>query len=287
MTPPITIVMVTRNRRARSIESLRHLVALPSRPEIIVVDNGSSDGTAAAVERAFPQVEVLRLQENMGATARNVGVETATTQLVAFADDDSWWEPGSLSRAIQIFERHPRLGVLAARILVGPAGELDPASQLMARSPLPPRDDLPGPAILGFVACGTVVRRQAFLDVGGFDEVVFFFGEEARVAIDLANAGWGLAYCDEVVARHDPASVSRDHDGRRSLATRNELLTHVMRRPWGVVAMAVLDVARRSPSDPPVRRGLWEAVRRAPRALRSRHVVSADVERQLRLLERG
>ena len=65
----------------------------------------------------------------------------------------------------------------------------------MAAAPLGRDPDLPGPSILGFLACAVVVRRSAFLDVGGFDDVVFFGGEEERVALDLAAAGWGLATC--------------------------------------------------------------------------------------------
>src|SRR3954471_8265332 len=96
------------NRREELLASLpRH------EAPVILVDNASMDGTADAVRAALPHVRVVRLPENLGAVARNVGVALAETELVAFADDDSWWAPGALSLASALFSRHPRMAVLA------------------------------------------------------------------------------------------------------------------------------------------------------------------------------
>src|SRR5206468_1912268 len=83
----------------------------------------------------------------------------------------------------------PRMALLAARVLVGPAAVIDPTCEAMARSPLPPRADSPGPSILGFLACGAVVRRSAFLAVGGFAGRFGVGGGEELLGIDLALAG--------------------------------------------------------------------------------------------------
>src|SRR5581483_3846245 len=174
-------------------------------PPVIVVDNGSSDGTADAVRAAAPDVLLLRLERNMGAPARNVGVRAARTPYVAFSDDDSWWEPGALRVAAETFDRYPRLGLIAARTLVGAEREPDPINEALADSPLPARPGLPGPPVLGFLACASVVRREAFLQARGFDSVVFFVGEERLLAYDLAAAGWDLCHVPDVVAVHQPS----------------------------------------------------------------------------------
>jgi len=286
MPEPVTVVIASQNRRASLFETLGHLVALPERPRVILVDNGSTDGTPGAVRVGFPQVEVVELGRNLGAVARNVGVEMSRSAVVAFSDDDSWWEPGSLPHAVELFEAYPRLGLLAARILVGPQGTLDPVCTAMAASPLTASVPVPGPSVLGFVSCGTVVRREAFLEVGGFDEVVFFLGEEERVAVDLASAGWGLAYVEEVVARHHPSPARSTPDERRRLQTRNHLLSQWMRRPGGVAVGKTLNVAVRALDDPVSRGALVDAFRRLPLALRARRMPSPQVEDALRLLER-
>jgi hypothetical protein len=195
VTSRITVVVMTRDRWPDLQTSLpRH------EAPVILVDNGSSDGTPRLVREHFPHVEVVELSRNVGSVARNVGVERARTPYVAFADDDSWWAPGALTRAVHVLDTHPRLAVLAGRMLVGPEERPDPICELMADSPLGRDDDLPGPSVLGFLACGAVVRRDAYLAGGGFDEVVFFMGEEERLALDLAALGWGLAYVQDVVA---------------------------------------------------------------------------------------
>src|SRR5881398_1064496 len=110
LSPPlVTTVVMTRNRRSEAVESVRR-----NQPPLIVIDNGSTDGTAQAIrELRRPGVEVVALQRNLGAPARNVGVWLARTPLVAFADDDSWWSSQALDRAAEAFAAHPRLGLLA------------------------------------------------------------------------------------------------------------------------------------------------------------------------------
>jgi GT2 family glycosyltransferase len=272
----VTIVVATRDRRADLERTLpRHEAA------VIVVDNGSADGSAQAVRARHPAAEVVELGRNHGAPARNLGVARAATPYVAFADDDSWWAPGALDRAVAVLDAHPRLAVLAARVLVGDAEALDPVCEAMSSSPLGMPADLPGPSVLGFVACGAVVRRDAFLAAGGFDDVVFFFGEEERLALDLAAAGWGLAYVPEVTVHHHP-SPSRDPAGRQALAVRNDLLVACLRRPWPVVARRAAAALRGGPAG---RAGLRAALPRVPRALARRRRLPATVEAARRRLE--
>lgn len=281
--PRITFVMATRNRREQTLRSLRLLRAQSDRLPVIVVDNGSSDGTAAAINDRFPDVTVIALGANLGACARTVGVRHATTKYVAFADDDSWWEVETLQRATEYFDSAPQLGLLAARIIVHPGGRLDPMCAEMARSPLPRQPDVPGVPVLGFVACGAVVRRSAYLQVGGFSEIIFFGGEETVLAQDLAAAGWSLSYVDDVIAHHHPLPGS-DRGGRNVILTRNSLLSSWLRRPESIVMRDTLDLLRQL-SDANARRALAGALRRLPAAMAARHRLPEHVERQVRLLE--
>src|SRR3954451_7339087 len=93
--PRVGVVVITWQRREEALACVQRLVDLPEQPPIVLVDNGSADGTADAVRARFPGVEVVALRENRGAVGRNVGVERLGTPYVAFCDDDTWWEPGS------------------------------------------------------------------------------------------------------------------------------------------------------------------------------------------------
>ena len=272
--PVITVVIATRNRANALRQTLEHLV--PENIEIIVVDNGSADGTLA-VARAFPGVRAIALRRNAGAVARNVGVRAARTPYVAFADDDSWWAPGALALAGRLFDRYPRLALLAARTLVGPEGRTDPVSRFMASAPLGRADDLPGPSVLGFLACSAVVRREAFLRCGGFDPVVFFMGEEGRLAYDLAATGWGLAYCPDVVAHHRPEPAA-DPAAKQLLAARNAALTGWMRRPVPVATALTRALLRAAAGHPDGARTVAQFAARLPRALVRRRTPDSAVE---------
>ncbi|TDC47498.1 glycosyltransferase [Jiangella ureilytica] len=254
------------------------------RAPLIVVDNGSTDGAVDAAVRGRDDVRVVRLPGNIGAVARNVGVAAARTPYVAFADDDSWWAPGALDRAAAILRDHGDVALVAARILVGPGNRPDPTCARMLESPLPAWHDGDGAAgrsVIGFIACATVVRRDAFLRAGGFDDVVFFAGEEERLALDLLSAGWRLVYVPDVVAHHDP-QPARDRRHRGRLIVRNSILTALMRRPWPVA----LGRARAALGSADGRAGLAAALPRVVSGLRQRRPVAPHVERAVAVVER-
>jgi GT2 family glycosyltransferase len=269
----VAVVIATRDRRERVLATLDRLASLPERPPVVVVDNGSVDGTVAAVRRRHPAVTVIGARGDIGSAARTVGVAAARMPLVAFADDDSWWAPGALARAAEHFGAHPQLGLLAARVVVEPGARPDRTCAQMRDSPLRAPVPLPGPPVLGFLACGAVARRSALLACGGFPRRYGFGGEEAVVAMDLASAGWELAYADDVVAHHDPTRGPRPPRERRE--ARNRLWSLWLRRPLS-------RALRGSPVGPRV---LLSAARGLPWVLRERRPVPPHVERALRVLE--
>lgn len=285
MSSGVTVVIATRNRCQELIHTLQRLHELMPAPPVVVVDNGSTDGTAQAVREQFANTVVLALPTNRGAAARNIGVMAARTPYVAFSDDDSWWAPGALERAAAVLDSHPRLGLVAAQTLVGPMQRPDPITQLLERSPLPRSPDSPGPSVLGFLACSAVLRRTAFCEVGGFSSLLFFVGEERLLCYDLATAGWERAYLHDVVAYHHPSSNRPDPQRRRVAELRNALLTAVLRRPRPVAVAAATALAQDSMWDGAARTALGEALVRLPAALRRRAQLPPAVEEQVRMLE--
>lgn len=282
---PVTVVIATHDRRPELVRTLRSLTALPDDPAIIVVDNASSDGTAEAVTAGFPGVRLITLPRNLGCAARTVGVRAARTPYVAFSDDDSWWEPGALRRAAGIFDAHPRLGLIAARTLVGPGRADDPINALLASGPLRRTPGLPGPPVLGFLACAAVVRRRAYLEAGGFHPVLFLVGEEQVLAMDLAARGWELAYVPEVVAVHEPSPHRPPARHRIRVELRNALLTAWLRRPVALALGRTVRLARAAVRDADARAALAAALARLPAAVAHRRPVPPHVEQAVRALE--
>jgi GT2 family glycosyltransferase len=228
-------------------------------------------------------VDLVSLRRNLGACARNVGVRRAQTPYVALNDDDSWWEPGALSKAVAVLEASPRTGIVAAATMVGPEDAPDPINELMAASPLP-QGCLPGPRVLGFLGCAAVARRQAYLAAGGYSRLLFIGGEEELLAYDLAAKGWPVSYRVDVVAHHWPSPV-RDARRRRVQEIRNRLLVAWLRRPLPRAAGDTIRLAGAAGRDPVAGRALAEAALRLPAALVLRRRLPAQVEADIRLLE--
>lgn len=276
------MVILTHDRADEATATLERMLALPDRARIVVVDNGSTDDTARRLSRRFPEVDLVALATNIGAAGRNAGVARLDTPYVAFCDDDTWWAPGSLERAADLLDAHPRLGLVCGRVLVGASHAPDPACEAMESSPLPRRTDVPGHPVLGFMCAATMMRRDAFLEAGGFEPRFFIGGEEELLALDLAAAGWALAYVPDVVVHHYP-SRRRNSARRQRLIARNALWCAWLRRPWGRAVRRSLDVLSARGGGSLVT--LVDALGGLLWVLRRRRVVPSDVEAALRMLD--
>lgn len=280
-----TVVIATRNRVAELGRTLRELEALRPRVPIIVVDNDSGDGTEQYVRAHHPEVRFIPLPRNMAATARNFGVAAATTPYVAFSDDDSWWAADALPRAEALLDAHPELALIAAKTLVGPENRPDPVTELMQHSPLGREADLPGPSVLGFLACSAVVRVAAYLDCGGFHPLLHFGAEEKLLAYDLSARGWKLCYVEEIRAHHHPSPSRMPAARRRRLELRNNLLITWMRRAPATCLDSTRSLLRTVLREPVTALAAVGALRRLPRVMVQRERLPQAVERRVRLLE--
>jgi GT2 family glycosyltransferase len=281
----IGIVVASRNRRDLLLGTAARHFALPERPRVVVVDNASTDGMATALTAAFTDLEVIRLERNAGGAGRNVGVRACATPYVALTDDDAWWQPGALRRAADLLDANPRLALIQARVLVGPDERDDPTCVEMAASPLAAGEGQPGHPLVSFVACAAVVRRAAFLAVGGFQERFAVGGEEELVGWDLIAAGWQLSYVPEVIAHHHPPPSPGRRPKRRETQVRNALWTSWLRRPSGVAAADTARALRALPRDRVVARGVGRALLGVPWIVRERRVNPPQLEAMLRRLE--
>ncbi|WP_277680946.1 glycosyltransferase family 2 protein [Saccharomonospora azurea] len=280
----VSVVVITHNRRDEVLRTLEVMTSLPDAAPIVVADNASTDGTADAIADLFPHVSLLRCDRNLGALARNLAVRQIRTPYVAFCDDDTRWQPGALTRAVELLDTYPGLASVTGRCLVEPHLEEDPITPELRDSPVRGPDWLPGPALLGVMAGLTTFRVEAFRQVGGFSPRMWLGGEEELLAIDLAAHGWWMCWDPDIVIHHAP-SRQRDPRRRRRLGIRNTLWTMWLRRPVRSAARRTLDVLRSAPRDAATLAAVAEALRGLPWVLSERRVVPPSVEEGLRSLE--
>jgi glycosyltransferase involved in cell wall biosynthesis len=140
--------------------------------EVIVVNDGSTDNTAAAVPTGHPLVRCVSKVNGGASSARNLGVSLARGEFVAFLDADDAWHPDKLKAQLALLRAYP-----AAVLCRGVVSE----AEVTAAIPLwPPTDSLPPHIVMDkladsfldpyFATSAVMVRRLAFVDVGGFDE---------------------------------------------------------------------------------------------------------------------
>jgi GT2 family glycosyltransferase len=288
MEPRTSFVIASRDRSDELAATVARLLDTTSCP-VVVVDNASVDDSVAALERlssrAGGRLSVVALSENLGAVGRNVGVAHCQTPFVAFCDDDSWWDPQAPSIAETVFDRHPTVALLAARTVMWPSQRDDPLTAMLADSPLGRDPALPGPSILGFLACSAVVRKDAFEAAGGFSKILHFRGEEQLLSWDLSAHGWDLCFCPELLAYHQPSVTRPTNAVQDARSLRNAALAAWLRRPVRRCVAAGAVLARAAAHDAAHARAFGEALRLLPTVLRERHRLPADVENAIVRLE--
>ncbi len=225
----ISVVVLTYNRRENLQELLDGLLVLSdSLREVIVVDNCSADGTAEMVAAKYPGFQCIRTARNEGVSARNHGVAAATSEVVVTLDDDllglSHAHLDWLSRQ---FAENPHLGALNFHVVDFFTGftcnwvHHRPAEQSQTRF-------LTYEITEGAVA----VRRDAFLEAGGYCAEFFISHEGPDLAYRLMNAGFTVEYDGRVSLLHKHAQGSRDPWRFYYYDTRNHVWLAVRNMPW-------------------------------------------------------
>ena len=200
----------TRDARSLLLEALTSLAGQTVDHDVVVVDNASSDGTAAAVAERFPEVRVVRSEENLGfGRAVNRGVETVDTPIVILVNNDVVCEPDFVERMLAPFA-DDRVGLVAGVLLqhdapelVDSAGiELDPTLRSWDRLWNRPAAELADGAPLGPCGGAAAYRMRAWREVGGFDDAFFAYWEDVDLALRLRLAGWSCAFAGDARVLH-------------------------------------------------------------------------------------
>jgi glycosyltransferase involved in cell wall biosynthesis len=215
--PIIALVIVTRNRRERLSRTLQSLKKLRTHLswELIVVDNGSTDGTARVIEvfaAEFTQPVRLVYEPAVGqGNARNAGWKSAEAEIVAYLDDDCYPADDFLDAVVECFAETPNLGFISGRILLYDQTDRPITIQeSVTRVPLAPYSFIRPGIIQG---ANSAFRRASLIEVAGFDPRFGgakgqFLAEELDVAARISAAGWHGAY--------DPRPLVYHHHGRKT-----------------------------------------------------------------------
>lgn len=230
--PKLSIIIVNFNQKELTLACLGSIIK--NQPafsyEVIVVDNGSSDGSIEAISKIFPEVMILSLSENAGfGRANNLGVQKCSGELLLFLNNDTRVVNNVLSEMVNFLETQPQAAAGGAALTDG-SGQPDIATgsfpgfrteffaslgldKLFKKNPffstyylnfLSLKQPLEVDLISG---ADLIIRRAVFEKIGGFDENFFFYYEDIDLCLRLKKAGYKIFYLPKAKIIHQRGST--------------------------------------------------------------------------------
>ncbi|MDE5957836.1 MAG: glycosyltransferase family 2 protein [Muribaculaceae bacterium] len=229
--PELSIIVLTCNQSGFTMRLLQSMLPYlrekGERVELIVVDNGSADGTAAAIEafrtgNTLRNLRLLRSEENLGvARGRNLGLASAGGEVLMLLDNDTIADGETYDALLRHVAATPGCGI-AAPALYSPGGELQasakpyPGLWLKVAHLLRPgreleceREELRKPHPFYVIGACQVFRREVYEKVGPLDAAIFYGPEDADFCIRVRKAGYTVDYLADLRLTHDWQRATR------------------------------------------------------------------------------
>lgn len=250
--PLLYTVILNTNRRDDTLAALASLAENTyANHRLIVLDNGSSDGSVQAIRDAYPDVEIIELQENLGyAGNNNVGIAAAVqagADWVLVLNEDTVLAPDCLEQLITIGESDSRIGIVGPmvyhhsepQVIQSAGGVLGKfwQSSHLAQNELD-RGQFDQPHAVEWISgCAILVRRQVIEQIGALDTRFFYYWEETEWCLRASRAGWHIVHVPQAKLWHK--GVQRDYKPSPNITyynTRNRLMMyarhHAPSRIW-------------------------------------------------------
>ncbi len=237
----LSVCIVSWNTRQLLGECLASLLSEIERDgisaEVIVVDNGSIDGSPEAVEADFERVVLIRNSENVGfGRANNRAIRASSGSCILLLNSDTIVGPGALAALLSYMAAHGRCGAVGPKVL-NPDGSLQqsaarfprlrnavfggvfsnevyrrlfPHRRFFAELGLTSDEHATAQSVDWLTGCCLLLRADALAEAGLFDEQIFLFYEEADLCKRIKGAGWDVAYDPEATIVHYGGGSYRD-----------------------------------------------------------------------------
>ncbi len=247
--PLVSVIIPSWNRKSDLKRALRGIFSQDYKPiEVIVTDNGSTDGTAEMVRKNFKKVHLIANKENLGVSkAKNQGIKASRGSYILFCDSDiEMFNKRCISIMVQIMQEHQDIGALGGEAYILPDGKTISKKKMITPNCETSTIVMPNNDYLlegcGYVAtCNCMMPKTLLYDCGGFDESIIYGGEDKEMGLKLKKQGYKSIVDSRCLVYHH-ISQSTSHwnfyalnKNRIRIAIRNYSLLHI-------IALPVLDI---------------------------------------------
>tara|TARA_B100001250_G_scaffold413928_1_gene449810 strand:+ start:382 stop:1293 length:912 start_codon:yes stop_codon:yes gene_type:complete len=197
--PLVSIIIVTWNRKEDILDALNAIDSQTySNLEIVVVDNGSSDGTVEEIRRLYPGYKLVCLSSNVGCEEGfNVGIANSTGSILIFLDSDAFFEDNGIAKIVERFNKYPDLGIIDPRIYNYFSKEIQNEPKNW-----PPQDRM-------FTGCAVGIKKEVIDNTGLRPKNYFIYASEPDVCIRALDFGYKIQHFNDIVAYHKESPVKR------------------------------------------------------------------------------
>ncbi len=267
----LSVVIVGWNAKHYLELCLTSLYEAPPRRsmEVLVVDNASSDGSSEMIKTQFPQVKLIRREENLGfAKGNNVAIRQCQGRYIALVNPDVIVFPGCLDALADFLDQNPKVGNVGPRVL-NPDMTLQSTcrrfptlwnnfcsatglatkfknSKFFAGEHMfyfPHDRALPVNVLVG---CFSMIRRETFDQVGLLDEGLFMYGDDVDWCRRAWKAGWQVVFFPGARAIHDRGKITAPYPVRFAVAQQRSVFYYWRKHHgfWGVMGIRSIVLSR-------------------------------------------
>ncbi len=215
----VSAVILSYNRKEDLRDGLEKILSynLPYL-EIIVVDNASNDGTVGMVEKEFGEkVHLIKLKENIGVAAYNIGFEKAKGEYILILDDDSFPTKGAIEKMVYKFDNNVKTGIVALDVR---SYEYCKKNNFEVETDNINKNDR-ADYLIGFNGAGAGFRKEVFKKIGGYPEEHFLYWNEMDLSIRVLNANYKIKWLPGAIVCHKFSPKNRDSERGPFFYTRN------------------------------------------------------------------